>query len=155
MNSENCNIEELLHLIPQQEPFRFVDEITYIDDSRIEGHYCLHENNSFYPGHFPGYPITPGVILIEVMAQIGLVAFGLYLTMKEQSANHLQDNSIPVLAAAKVSFRKLVFAGEVVFVESQKILFRHGKLVCKVKLFNKQKELVSEGLITGFSLTKN
>lgn len=148
-------MEKLLQMMPQQEPFRFIDEITYIDDNRIEGCYCLDRNNNFYQGHFPGYPVTPGVILIEVMAQIGLVAFGLYLTTKDQKTNWLQASIIPVLCSVDVNFCKMVFPGEVVFVVSEKIMFRHGKLVCKVQLLNDRKELVSSGTITGFTSARN
>ena len=71
--------QEVLALVPQQEPFRFIDEIISLDDEQIVGAYRFREDEYFYRGHFPGNPITPGVILIETMAQIGVVAFGMYL----------------------------------------------------------------------------
>ena len=46
---------------------------------KLVGAYRFREDEFFYRGHFPGRPITPGVILIETMAQIGVVAFGMYL----------------------------------------------------------------------------
>ena len=71
--------QEVLELVPQQAPFRFIDEIISLDEDGIVGAYRFREDEFFYRGHFPGRPITPGVILIETMAQIGVVAFGMYL----------------------------------------------------------------------------
>ena len=74
----------ILNNVPQQYPFRFIDEILELDDEHIVGAYRFREDEYFYQGHFPGQPITPGVILIETMAQTGVVAFGLYLNMKQR-----------------------------------------------------------------------
>ncbi|MDQ3230519.1 MAG: hypothetical protein M3Q07_01770, partial [Pseudobdellovibrionaceae bacterium] len=62
----------ILALVPQQKPFRFVDRIIEVDEQRIVGQYQFREDEWFYRGHFPGNPVTPGVILVECMAQIGL-----------------------------------------------------------------------------------
>lgn len=154
MRNDNCDIEKLLELVPHKQPFRFIDKITYVDQSRIEGNYCLDPFSSFYQGHYPEYPLTPGVILIEVMAQIGLVAFGLYLLNATEGSDVLQ-NKIPVLFSTEINFRKQVLPGEQVFVVSEKILFRHGKLACKVKLFNKNNAVVSEGTLAGYIVSRN
>ena len=74
---------EILELVPQQHPFRFVDEITHVDENTISGHYTYRKDESFYAGHFPGHPITPGVILLETMCQVGIVAHGVYLFAME------------------------------------------------------------------------
>ena len=66
--------EEVLALVPQQAPFRFIDEILELDDEHIVAAYTFPSDADFYRGHFPGNPITPGVILIETMAQAGVVA---------------------------------------------------------------------------------
>ena len=60
----------VLDLLPQQEPFRFVDEILEMDDDHIVARYTFRPDADFYRGHFPGNPITPGVLLIEAMAQL-------------------------------------------------------------------------------------
>src|SRR5688500_16327157 len=76
-------IEELsatiLEILPQKEPFRYLDRIVEIDESHIVGEYRFKEDEFFYKGHFPGRPTTPGVILVETMAQTAVVAFGIYL----------------------------------------------------------------------------
>ena len=82
--------EEVLARVPQQEPFRFIDTIEEIDREHIVARYRFREEADFYRGHFPGNPITPGVILIETMAQAGVVAQGLYLYALEASDEDLE-----------------------------------------------------------------
>jgi 3-hydroxyacyl-[acyl-carrier-protein] dehydratase len=64
----NSEIEELL---PHREPFLFVDEIVSADEGQIVAKHVFTENEFFFKGHFPRYPVVPGVILIETMAQSG------------------------------------------------------------------------------------
>src|SRR5262245_39182615 len=75
--------QELLALIPQQAPFRFIDEILEVGEDHIVAAYTFRQDLDFYRGHFPGNPITPGVILIESMAQAGVVALGIHLLARE------------------------------------------------------------------------
>ena len=64
------NPKQILELIPQKEPFRFVDEILEVNELKIVGAYTFHKTANFYEGHFPGNPVTPGVILLEAMCQL-------------------------------------------------------------------------------------
>ena len=81
MAADRETIKTILMAVPQQAPFRFIDDILEVDERRITGGYRFREDEYFYRGHFPGRPVTPGVILIEAMAQTGVVAFGLYLSL--------------------------------------------------------------------------
>jgi 3-hydroxyacyl-[acyl-carrier-protein] dehydratase len=56
--------ERVLAAVPQQEPFRFIDEILELDTDGIVGAYRFKADEYFYRGHFPERPITPGVILV-------------------------------------------------------------------------------------------
>ena len=81
MEAEPLLRSRILEMVPQRHPFRFIGEILELDEEHIVGVYRFRSDEYFYAGHFPGLPVTPGVILIETMAQTGVVAFGLYLSM--------------------------------------------------------------------------
>ncbi len=62
--------EELEALLPHRDPFRFVDA-AWIDGGVIRGRRLWTGSEFFFPGHFPGHPVVPGVILLETLAQCG------------------------------------------------------------------------------------
>lgn len=141
--------QEIILKLPYSKPFLFVDELLEINENGVEGTYTFDENLDFYKGHFKENPVTPGVILTEVMAQIGLVCLGIYLV------NTLNENSAIALTSTEMEFFKPVFPNEKVTVISEKIYFRFGKLKCKVKMINESGEEVCSGIIAGvMSLNK-
>lgn len=135
---------EILSKLPYTKPFLFVDEIVNINENEIEGNFTFDENLDFYKGHFKNNPVTPGVILTEVMAQIGLVCLGIYILN-----DNFNKNSIIALTSTEIEFLKPVFPNEKVTVFSQKIYFRFGKLKCKVSMTNYKNEEVCSGIISG------
>lgn len=64
-------MSEIEGLLPHREPFLFVDEIVEASKERIVARHVFAESEFFFRGHFPEYPVVPGVILIETMAQSG------------------------------------------------------------------------------------
>ena len=124
----------------------FVEELTSISEQGIEGFYTFKEDEYFYQGHFRNNPITPGVILTEVMAQIGVVCLGLYLLRDKISET--EEPQI-ALTSNHIDFFLPVFPKERVMVVSEKIYFRFNKLKCNVQLFNEKQELVCRGSISG------
>lgn len=135
---------DIISKLPYSKPFLFVDKIIRIDEDGVEGEYTFDEDLDFYKGHFKEKPITPGVILTEVMAQIGLVCLGIFLLNKEMS-----KISIIVLTSTSIEFFKPVFPSEKVTVISKKIYFRFGKLKCEVSMKNEKGEVVCKGQIAG------
>ncbi len=138
--------ETIIQLLPYQTPFLFVDELTFISENRSEGYYTFKNDEYFYQGHFKEKPITPGVILTEVMAQIGVVCLGIYLLKNDFSET---KNPQIALTSNEVSFFLPVKPKERVKVVSEKIYFRFNKLKCNVQLFNQKNELVCKGIISG------
>ena len=130
----------------------FVEELSHISENGSEGYYTFKNDEFFYQGHFKDRPITPGVILIEVMAQIGVVCLGIYLLKK--NFTDLKKPQI-ALTSNKIDFFLPVKPKERVKVVSEKIYFRLNKLKCKVQLFNKENELVCRGTISGMLKVKN
>ncbi len=140
------NKEQIIQLLPYQKPFLFVDGIETISEDGVTGYYTFKEDESFYEGHFKDNPITPGVILTECMAQIGLVCLGIYLLRSE-----LNENVKPQIALTshQMDFYLTVLPNEMVTVISEKEVFRFNKLKCKVKMMNEKGELVCRGIISG------
>jgi 3-hydroxyacyl-[acyl-carrier-protein] dehydratase len=98
-------MSEIENLLPHREPFLFVDEITEADEKRIVAKHVFTEKEFFFKGHFPGYPVVPGVILIETMAQSG--GAGL------RKLGILGDGALFFLASVdKVKFRRQVRPGD-------------------------------------------
>lgn len=137
--------QEIIDILPYEEPFLFVGELLDISETGITGTYRFDKNSFFYQGHFKDHPVTPGVILTETMAQIGVVCLGIYLIRKKPGL------SLPQIALSsnQVDFYLPVFPGERVRVVSEKIYFRFNKLKCKVKMFNEKDALVCKGTIAG------
>ena len=139
--------QEILSRLPYTKPFLFVDDLLEISEDGIKGTFTYHEDLDFYKGHFKNHPITPGVILTETMAQIGLVCFGIYLTEA--------TDEIVMLSSCKIDFLKPVYPGEKVTVTSTKNYFRFNKLSCKVTMENAAGETVCKGEIAGMSITNS
>lgn len=141
---------DLLAQLPYEEPFRFIDEILSVDGESIQGSFRFREDLGFYRGHFRDFPITPGVILTETMAQIGLVAFGLYLMKTGEKDRVPRDKDLfPLLTSSQVEFYRKVLPGNRVIVKSRKIVFRHGRLKCAVLMEDEAGNRIAEGTLSG------
>jgi 3-hydroxyacyl-[acyl-carrier-protein] dehydratase len=140
------NLNQIIKILPYQKPFLFVDNITDISENGVTGNYTYKENEFFYEGHFKNNPITPGVILTETMAQIGVVCLGIYVLKDEISADKKPQIA---LTSNQVDFFLPVLPNEKVTVISEKEYFRFNKLKCKVKMINEKNELVCRGTISG------
>ena len=137
----------IISKLPYAKPFLFVDELVHIDENGAEGTFTFNPDLDFYNGHFKDNPVTPGVILTETMAQIGVVCLGIFLL-----GNDFNARSRVALTSSEIEYLKPVYPNEKVTVVSEKVYFRFGKLKCKVKMFNAKDEEVCRGTIAGMIL---
>ncbi len=139
------NYKNILEKLPYTKPFLFVDQLLSISENGVEGTYRFKEDEYFYEGHFNNRPVTPGVILTECMAQIGLVCLGIFLSSEKDT----EDKPQIALVSSQVDFLLPVYPGDTVKIISEKEYFRFGKLKCKVKMLNASDELICRGIISG------
>ncbi len=140
--------KQIIAQLPYSPPFLFVDELESVTPEGITGSYTFPKDAFFYKGHFKDYPVTPGVILTECCAQIGLVCLGIYV-LDQGTANAMGIG----MSSTEMEFLKPVYPGERVTVASEKVYFRFQKLKCKVKMYNTDGELVCKGTISGMFKT--
>ncbi len=97
-------------LLPHREPFLLVDEITALDPgASISGLWRITGDEYFFPGHFPGRPTLPGVLMVESLAQLGACAV---LSDERYAAK------LPLFGGVdKVKFRRQVVPGDVLELE--------------------------------------
>lgn len=142
---------QVLELMPQQRPFRFVDEILDVDGQHITGRYTFREDEWFYAGHFPGRPITPGVILLESMCQVGVVAMGIYLFALERSVEEARAWTT-LFVEAESEFLKSVLPGETVTIRGEQIFWRRNKLRARIEMFAADGTLVAQTTASGLGV---
>lgn len=138
--------DRIISALPYGPSFHFVDEITEVNENGITGNYTFKPDHTFYRDHFVGHPITPGVILTECMAQIGLVCLGIFLRDFEMDGGNMRF----AFTSADVDFLAPVFPGETVTVNSEKLFFKLGKLRCKTVLLKEDESVAVRGTLDGF-----
>jgi 3-hydroxyacyl-[acyl-carrier-protein] dehydratase len=135
---------EILARLPYARPFLFVDAVREIDEEGVEGTFTFREDLPFFRGHFRDFPVTPGVLLTECCAQIGLACLAIYLGSIEG-----REPGAFALSSSDMEFYIPVYPGEKVTVRSRKEYFRFNKLKCEVRMYNNARQLVCKGVLAG------
>jgi 3-hydroxyacyl-[acyl-carrier-protein] dehydratase len=108
------SLEQVTNLIPHRPPFLFVDEIVSETADGLIAKRTWRAEEDFYKGHYPGSPITPGVLLCEAVFQTG----ALFLSRQAQAAGKKPGEGVPLLAKiSDVRFRNPVYPNDQVVIE--------------------------------------
>lgn len=106
------DINEIKKIIPHRYPFLLVDRVEEMEPGvKAVGYKNVTANEPFFQGHFPEYPVMPGVLLIEALAQVGAVAI---LSLEENKGKLAFFGGIK-----NAKFRKQVVPGDVVKLETE------------------------------------
>lgn len=122
-------IEDIMNILPHRFPFLLVDRIIHLEKGkRIIGVKNVSANEHFFEGHFPQYPIMPGVLIVEAMAQVG----GILILSEEKNAGRL----IYFTGMDNVRFRKPVRPGDQLLIEVTPLRLREtaGKMKAKASV---------------------
>ena len=145
--------QEVLDRIPQRAPFRFIDEILELGEDHIVAAYTFRPELDFYRGHFPGRPITPGVILIETMAQAGVVGLGIQILSQELGPDEA-SKYMTLFTDAEVEFGGVVPPGTRVITTGRKVFFRRRKLRSEIKMELEDGSVVCSGTLSGMGILR-
>lgn len=149
-------IVQVLEMIPQKRPFRFIDQILELDEARITASYRFREDEYFYAGHFPQNPVTPGVILIETMAQAGVVALGIGILLEKRTPpEQIRQMTTLFTFAETVEFTGTVLPGERVIIHGEKVYFRKGSIKTHASITRENGEPVCSGVLAGTGVKLN
>ncbi|CAN2248536.1 3-hydroxyacyl-ACP dehydratase FabZ [Bacillus vallismortis] len=131
--------QQIKEIIPHRYPFLLVDRITEVEeDKRAKGYKNVTANEEFFNGHFPQYPVMPGVLIVEALAQVGAVA----MLIKEENRGRLAFFA----GIDNCRFKKQVKPGDQLHLEVDIIRARgtigrgkgvatvDGEVVCEVEL---------------------
>ncbi len=104
------SLQEIYDASPHRPPMLLVDEIVEQSDSRIVCRKTFRDDEFFFQGHYPGYPLVPGVILCESAMQAGAILLSQHFTER--------DDAVPVVGRLNtVKFKQMVRPGDTIQLE--------------------------------------
>ncbi len=129
-------MSEVTDFIPHRPPFLFVDEVVSETEQGLIARRTWRVEEEFYRGHYPGMPITPGVLLCEAVFQTG----ALFLSRRQVAQGRPASEGVPLLAKiSDVRFRHPVFPGDTITIEVKQkemlggFVFMTGNIKCGEK----------------------
>ena len=115
-------IQAIREYLPHHYPFLLLDRITHVDAGKsIQGYKNLTINEEFFQGHFPNYPIMPGVLIMEALAQLSGVLSMMVMGVKPKDG----DNFL-FAGMENVRFKRQVVPGDQLVLKSELIFNRRG-----------------------------
>ncbi len=105
-------MDEVTRAIPHRPPFLFVDRVVEVSDSKIRATRRMDPQEAFFAGHYPGFPIMPGVLVCEAIFQAGAILLSRIMTEAGEG--------IPVLGRINnARFRQMVRPGDTLELEAE------------------------------------
>ena len=150
MEKNKISLSEIKELIPHREPFLYIKELKNIQKlNKATGINTFRAKDSFFTGHFPGHPVVPGVILVEMMAQTAaaLIAYSI--------RDETFDKIVYLMNIESSKFRKPVFPNETI--EANVVAMRSKGRVWRFEgsSFNEKKELVCNSKWSAMIMDRN
>lgn len=153
------NTEQVMMILPHRDPFLFIDsvesvtipgrnvapgeivELKEIEGGEIIAHYRTKKEHSIFKGHFPDYPILPGVVQVEMMAQA--TSFVVYLIHKKPTEMKMD---VALLSISDAKFRKPVLPEMDLKVITRILKLRGSMITSECKLYHND-QLMSEATV--------
>ena len=112
-----------IEILPHRPPFLFLDRVVSYDKTESVGEVTFGPERDFFKGHFPDYPVVPGVILLEAMAQAAAAG----VLVGEESGDYAPTSNILLFAGAdEVRFRLQVRPGDTLRTQAKVLRIGHG-----------------------------
>ncbi len=114
----SLDVQQILEVLPHRYPMLMVDKIVEITDQSIVGIKNVTFNEPHFAGHFPGFPVMPGVLIIEAMAQVSGILVG-------KVAPHTRGKIMFLASVDEAKFRKPVVPGDELRIEMKLLRLKH------------------------------
>lgn len=142
-------IDEIKKILPHRPPFLFVDKVVNWTDKRIEAIKNVSINEDYFRGHFPNFPLLPGVIMIEAMAQVG----GILIAKLIRQEFKVPETLPLFLGVDKARFRKMVRPGDQLKIICEIIMLKGRVAKLQGKVFVGEEIACEAELLIGFGGT--
>ncbi len=120
MSNNDNGIKAIMELLPHRYPFLLIDRISEVvagESATAIKNVTI--NEPFFQGHFPSHPVMPGVLIVEAMAQTGIVLVG-------HTVSEIAGRTMYLMSIEKAHFRRIVEPGDTMYIKVYKTFARHN-----------------------------